>query len=83
MEDKKNIFNEITLRDEIEITWGKAGAHMDVYMNLLRKIDKMNTTINQAIDALQNVDTAVKIGGMIPNGTVHNKVINFLQQQIK
>lgn len=81
MDKEKEIFNEITLANEIEKTWGNAGAHMEVYMNLLRKIDKMNQTINEAIDVLQYVDTAVNIGGIVPNGAVHYKVIKFLQSQ--
>lgn len=44
--ERKNVFNEDTLREEIVKVWGNGGAHIDVYDTLLKIIKNQGELID-------------------------------------
>jgi hypothetical protein len=52
------IFNEVTLRHEIERVWGAHGAHADVYDTLIKHNRNTNKLL---VEALELID-----GGIFP-----------------
>ncbi len=45
---EKEIFNEVTLREEIVRMWGEYGAFVDVFDHMLGEIEKLRDRLDEA-----------------------------------
>ncbi len=51
--EKIPIFNEQSLGDAIDQTFGKYGAHAEVYRNLLKRIEKLEDALDISMKSLR------------------------------